>query len=231
MNRPMYSCLLIACLGSYGCSTLTTKEIDKPVVIKSMKQTKAFWSTDQYETVLLTPERRQVLIKYGKPDIICSEAPSDSGLKIDTLINSSVEATTPEKTSGKLDFNNQSNTTNIALHNKTQSIKYLTEASHVACNMYMNGVMNKGQYEEYMKKLLEATFSMLVLELPHFYDTLNKKNGKDNIADSDDNTTDSKSTATKKDSESAASADSISFSNDQLNGLIKFTNALFSLAN
>lgn len=165
---------LALCLLICGCSSLTTKEIDNPVVIKSLKQDKWFWEKDEYESVLLTPERRQVLIKYGNPDTICSEAPSDTGLKIDTLINSSVAAKAPDATEGKIDFSNESNTANIALQNKMQSIKYLTEASHVACNMYMNNAINRSEYALYMHRILNVSLQLMASEMPFYYQAANQ---------------------------------------------------------
>ena len=167
--------MLVISVGMSGCSSLTTKEIDQPVVIKSMKDGKLFWKDDDYETVLLTPERRQILIKYGKKgkeDVICAEAPSDTGLKIDTLINATLKGEVPAKGSAEVGFNNQSNTANIALHNQLQAVRFMMAASHAVCNLYMNGAIQRDEYAKQIGNILHYTMEMSKGEMALFYATI-----------------------------------------------------------
>jgi hypothetical protein len=168
--------ILTTCVLAGGCSSLTTKEIDKPVVVQSMKDKKWFWESDRYESVLLTPERRQILIKYDdhKNDIICSEAPTDAGLKIDTLIKASLEGEVPASGSGKATFNNQSNTANIALHNQLQTIKFMTAANHAICNLYLNGAIEKKEYARLVGEIIKQAAVMAPSEAPLFYEAISK---------------------------------------------------------
>ena len=182
MKKLIVSSVIASCIFGSGCSSLATKPIDKPVVIESFKKPFWPWKHDQYESVLLTPERRQILIKYKNgdadpdeevlPDVICSEAPSDTGLKIDTLIKTSIEGKVPEKGEGKIDFGNQSNTANVALHSKAQSIKYINAVAHAYCNMYMNGILTKKEYKESIGKFLDQSMKVLIEELPLYYQTV-----------------------------------------------------------
>lgn len=206
MKRQILLLMLGTSMGMGGCSSLTTKEIDQPVVIKSMKENKWFWKKDDYETVLLTPERRQIIIKYGKKvpkldannnvvmdkenkvikvrteDVVCAEAPSDTGLKIDTLINATLKGEVPAKGSAEAGFGNQSNTANVALHNQLQAIRFMMAASHAICNLYLNGAIDRKEYAKQIGKVLDYTMNMTQGEMALYYDSLSKGAGTAAVA-------------------------------------------------
>jgi hypothetical protein len=113
-----------------------------------------------------TAERRAVIVKVPER-LLCAEPPPDVGEAVASAFSAYLEAkgsNLPVEAKGGV--SSAFGTAITQLGYRTQGLQLFRDGSFFLCNMYMNGVIDPGQYQAMRKELFDASLALIKDEIP-----------------------------------------------------------------
>lgn len=161
--------IIITFLGAFvlisGCAFFTPP-LEQPVIEDKINPR---WLTPgTVGTLSLTPERRVVLVNFDTKRF-CAEAPTEVGIDMSRILNSSGSADATNQGKIALGLLIGSSSGNTVLNKRSQAVQLFLANSYYSCQMYLNGAISGEQLVEIQLETLNSIAPLLESELPHLY--------------------------------------------------------------
>lgn len=148
-----------------GCAFFT-KPLEQPVIEEKLNP--AWMSRATVGTLSLTPERRVVLVNFSN-NRFCAEAPTEVGLDLASMLNTSLTAAQGDKAKIEAAFKQALTAQNSVLNKRTQGMQLFLANSYFTCQMYMNGGLDERQMLEMQFQTLKIVEPLISKELVLMY--------------------------------------------------------------
>ena len=151
----------------FGCSSPFRSIEDNPSILIPIFDD----SKNMHSLLALTAERRMVLIKNKAGAelnyVYCSEAPPDSTMSLSEAISASLKANYNTSVSVQGEFAKSMASYANQLFYRSQGVQLYRDGSYALCLAFMNGAINKVDYEKYLSDLLAKSSALITTEIPY----------------------------------------------------------------
>lgn len=162
-----------------GCSAFTAPK-EKPVITDKVGL--KLFSSEETTVFSLTPERRTVIVVSADPDNhpnepdfkplqFCAEPPPDVAEGLASSLRAIAEASVEKpdsnvNVSAAAELSKSLSTSISTLFYRSQGVQVLRDGLFSLCQAYINGIIERQEYIDLYKELLEKSFVLVSYEIP-----------------------------------------------------------------